>query len=45
MVQFLTGDVNDEIPLTNDIGLAYEIIDSNTETYLRDTTLISYNFV
>jgi len=41
MVQFLTGDVNDEIPLTNDIGLAYEIIDSNTETYLRDTTLIN----
>ena len=41
MIQFLTGDVNDEIPLTNDIGLAYEIIDSNTETYLRDTTLIN----
>ncbi len=41
MVQYLTGDINDVIPLTNDIRLAYEIIDSNTESYLRDTTLIN----
>jgi hypothetical protein len=41
MVQDLTGDINDVIPLTNDIRLAYEIIDSNTENYLRDTTLIN----
>jgi len=41
MVQHLTGDINDVIPLTNDIRLAYEIIDSNTESYLRDTTLIN----
>jgi long-subunit fatty acid transport protein len=41
MVQHLTGDINDVIPLTNDIRLAYEILDPNTESYVRDTTLIN----
>jgi hypothetical protein len=41
MIQNLTGDVNEFIPFTNDIRLAYEIRDPNTESYLRDTTLIN----
>lgn len=41
MVQNITGDINDVIPLTNDIRLSYEILDPNTESYLRDTTLIN----
>jgi hypothetical protein len=41
MAQYLTGDINAEIPLTNDVRVAYEILDPNTESYLRDTTLIS----
>ncbi len=41
MIQFLTGDVNETIPITNDLGLAYEIDDPNTGEYIRDTTLIN----
>ena len=40
MIQTLTGDYNEEIPITNDLGLAYEIRDPNTNDYIRDTTLI-----
>lgn len=40
MIQELTGEFNDEIPITNDLGLAFEITDPNTERYIRDTTLI-----
>jgi len=40
MIQFMTGDVNEFIPFTNDIRLAYEIRDPQTENYVRDTTLI-----
>jgi len=40
MIQFVTGDVNELVPLTNDIRLAYEILDPNNENYVRDTTLI-----
>ncbi len=41
MIQVLTGDVNDEIPITNDLGLAFEITDPQTEMYIKDTTLIN----
>jgi hypothetical protein len=41
MIQFVTGDVNDEVPITNDIGLAYEIRDSQLNSYIKDTTLIN----
>jgi len=41
MIQTLTGDYNEEIPITNDLGLAYEIRDPNTNDYIRDTTLIN----
>ncbi|MEJ2195106.1 MAG: hypothetical protein P8X73_09660 [Ignavibacteriaceae bacterium] len=41
MIQFMTGDVNENIPFTNDIRLAYEIRDPHTESYVRDTTLIN----
>ena len=40
MIQFMTGDVNENIPFTNELGLAYEIRDPHTENYIRDTTLI-----
>jgi len=39
MIQFLTGDINDQIPITNDIGLSYEIDDENNN-YIKDTTRI-----
>jgi len=41
MIQSLTGEYNDQIPITNDIKLAYEVRDPQTENYIRDTTLIS----
>jgi hypothetical protein len=41
MIQHMTGDVNEFVPFTNDIKLAYEIRDPNTESYIRDTTLIN----
>ena len=41
MIQYLTGDVNSEIPITNDIGLAYEIRNPVTDEYIRDTTVIN----
>lgn len=41
MIQFITGDYNEQIPLTNDLGLAYEIRDPQTQEYIRDTTLIN----
>jgi len=41
MIQFVTGDVNDEVPITNDLGLAYEIRDSQLNSYIKDTTLIN----
>ena len=39
MIRYITGDVNDIIPITNDLGLAYEIRDSENN-YIRDTTII-----
>ncbi len=41
MIQFLTGDINDMVPITNDLGLAYEIRDPQTDNYLKDTTIIN----
>jgi hypothetical protein len=41
MIQTLTGDYNEEIPITNDLGLAYEVTDPITNNYIRDTTLIN----
>lgn len=41
MIQALTGDYNDEIPITNDVKLSYEIRDPVTNRYIRDTTLIN----
>ncbi|UCH65891.1 MAG: hypothetical protein JSW63_01800 [Ignavibacterium sp.] len=41
MIQHMTGDVNEFVPFTNDIRLAYEIRDPHTESYIRDTTLVS----
>ncbi len=40
LIQDITGIYNDEIPLTNSIGLAYEVRDSEGD-YLRDTSLIA----
>jgi len=40
MIRYLTGDYNAEIPITNDLGLAYEIRDSQGN-YIRDTTLVN----
>jgi len=40
MIQDLTGEYNEQVPITNDLGLAYEIRDANTDQYIRDTTLI-----
>jgi hypothetical protein len=41
MIQTLTGDFNELVPITNDLGLAYEIRDPVTNDYIRDTTLIN----
>ncbi|MGB5528788.1 MAG: hypothetical protein WBQ32_02370, partial [Ignavibacteriaceae bacterium] len=41
MIQSLTGDFNEQVPITNDLGLAYEIRNPQTEEYIRDTTLIN----
>ena len=41
MIQNLTGEYNSEIPITNDIGLAYEIRNPSTDEYIRDTTIIN----
>ena len=41
MIQFLTGDYNEQVPITNDLGLAYEIRDPQTDQYIRDTTLVN----
>jgi long-subunit fatty acid transport protein len=40
MIQDITGVYNEEIPLTNSIGLAYELRDSENN-YLRDTSIIA----
>ena len=40
MIQDITGVFNDDIPLTNEIGLAYEVRDSENN-YVRDTSLIA----
>jgi hypothetical protein len=40
MIQDLTGEYNEQVPITNELGLAYEIVDPITEQYIRDTTLI-----
>jgi len=41
MIQNVTGVYNDQIPLTNDLGLAYEIRDPLTNQYIKDTTRIN----
>lgn len=41
MIQHITGDVNDYVPITNDVRTAYEIRNPNTENYIRDTTLVN----
>ena len=41
MIQTLTGDFNEQVPITNDLGLAYEIRDPQTNDYIRDTTLVN----
>ena len=41
MIQHITGDINDVVPITNDVLLAYEIRDPHTDDYIRDTTLIN----
>lgn len=41
MIQNVTGDYNEQIPLTNDLGLAYEIRNPQTNEYIRDTTLVN----
>ncbi len=41
MIQAITGEYNEEIPITNDLGLAYEITDPQTGYYIKDTTLIN----
>ncbi len=41
MIQTLTGEYNEEVPITNELGLAYEIRDPITNNYIRDTTLIN----
>ena len=41
MIQHITGDINDVIPITNEIRTAYEIRNPNTKAYIKDTTLIS----
>jgi hypothetical protein len=41
MIQALTGEYNDQIPITNDVKLSYEIRDPQTDKYIRDTTLIN----
>ena len=39
-IQFLTGNYNDQVPITNQVKLAYEIRDQQTNEYIKDTTLI-----
>ncbi len=41
MIQTLTGEYNDQIPITNDLKLSYEVRDPQTDNYIRDTTLIN----
>jgi hypothetical protein len=41
MIQTLTGEYNEEVPITNDLRLAYEIRDPITNNYIRDTTRIN----
>jgi hypothetical protein len=41
MIQDLTGEYNEQIPITNDLGLAYEVRNPQTNEYIRDTTLIN----
>ena len=41
MIQFLTGDFNEEVPITNDLGLSYEVRNPQTDEYIRDTTRIN----
>jgi len=41
MIQNITGVFNDQIPLTNDLGLAYEIRDPVSGEYVKDTTRIN----
>lgn len=40
MIQTITGHVNKEVPITYDIGLAFEIRDPITDQYIQDSTLI-----
>ncbi|MEJ2104613.1 MAG: hypothetical protein P8X47_08560 [Ignavibacteriaceae bacterium] len=40
MIQNLTGVYNEQVPITNDLGLAYEIRNPQTNEYIKDTTLI-----
>jgi hypothetical protein len=41
MIQFLTGEYNyDQVPITNDVGVSYEIDDINNN-YIKDTTRIN----
>lgn len=41
MIQTLTGVYNDQVPITNEVKLAYEVRDPVTNNYLYDTTLIN----
>ena len=41
MIQDVTGVYNAEIPLTNKLGLAYEIRDPETNDYIKDTTRVN----
>jgi hypothetical protein len=41
MIQTLTGEYNDQVPITNEVKLAYEVRDPLTNNYLYDTTFIS----
>jgi hypothetical protein len=41
MIQDITGVYNSEIPLTNKLGLAYEIRDPETNDYIKDTTRVN----
>ncbi|MBK9097883.1 MAG: hypothetical protein IPM14_07080 [bacterium] len=41
MIQTLTGVYNDQVPITNEVKLAYEVRDPLTNNYLYDTTLIN----
>ncbi len=41
MIQAVTGEFNDEVPITNELGLAFEIRDPVTDEYIKDATLIN----